>query len=76
MDQVLYAIQDLPDDKRPLKFDLKWDEAEQSRVKSQYFISQIVLQAAVEAAAQGIKEKIYNLIFLPRSVFSRFIKIF
>ena len=57
VDQVLYAIQDLPDDKRPLKFDLKWDEAEQSRVKSQYFISQIVLQAAVEAAAQGIKRE-------------------
>ena len=77
VDQVLYAIQDLPDDKRPLKFDLKWDEAEQSRVKSQYFISQIVLQAAVEAAAQGIKrENLQFNFFLPRSVFSRFIKIF
>ena len=31
VDQVLYAIQDLPDDKRPLKFNLKWDEAEQKR---------------------------------------------
>ena len=61
VDQVLYAIQDLPDDKRPLKFNLKWDEAEQSRAKSQYFISQIVLQAAVEAAANGIKRE--NLLF-------------
>ena len=57
VDQVLYAIEDLVDDKRPLKFNLKWDEAEQSRVKSQYFISQIVLQAGVEAAAQGIKRE-------------------
>ena len=57
VDQVLYAIQDLPDDKRPLKFNLKWDEAEQSRTKVQYFVSQAVLQAAVEAAANGVKEK-------------------
>ena len=55
VDQVLYAIEDLPDDKRPLKFNLKWDEAEQSRTKVQYFISQAILQAAVEAAANGIK---------------------
>ena len=61
VDQVLYAIQDLPDDKRPLKFNLKWDEAEQSRTKVQYFISQAVLQAAVEAAANGVKRE--NLTF-------------
>ena len=61
VDQVLYAIQDLPDDKRPLKFNLKWDEAEQSRTKVQYFISQVVLQAAVEAAANGVKRE--NLTF-------------
>ena len=61
VDQVLYAIQDLPDDKRPLKFNLKWDEAEQSRTKVQYFVSQIVLQAAVEAAANGVKRE--NLTF-------------
>ena len=61
VDQVLYAIQDLPDDKRPLKFNLKWDEAEQSRVKTQYFLSQVVLQSAVEAAANGIKRE--NLLF-------------
>ena len=61
VDQVLYAIQDLPDDKRPLKFNLKWDEAEQSRTKVQYFVSQLVLQAAVEAAANGVKRE--NLIF-------------
>ena len=58
---MLYAIQDLPDDKRPLKFNLKWEDAEQSRTKIQYFISQIVLQAAVEAAANGVKRE--NLIF-------------
>ena len=61
VDQVLYAIQDLPDDKRPLKFNLKWDEAEQSRTKVQYFVSQVVLQAAVEAAANGVKRE--NLSF-------------
>ena len=61
VDQVLYAIQDLPDDKRPLKFNLKWDEAEQSRTKVQYFVSQAVLQAAVEAAANGVKRE--NLSF-------------
>ena len=61
VDQVLYAIQDLPDDKRPLKFNLKWDEAEQSRTKVQYFVSQVVLQAAVEAAANGVKRE--NLTF-------------
>lgn len=61
VDQVLYAIEDLPDDKRPLKFNLKWDEAEQSRIKVQYFVSQIVLQAAVEAAANGVKRE--NLTF-------------
>ncbi|WP_145597831.1 hypothetical protein [Candidatus Pelagibacter sp. FZCC0015] len=61
VDQVLYAIQDLPDDKRPLKFNLKWDEAEQSRTKVQYFVSQAVLQAAVEAAANGVKRE--NLTF-------------
>ena len=54
VDQVLYAIQDLPDDKRPLKFNLKWDEAEQGRTKVQYFVAQAVLQAAVEAAAHGV----------------------
>lgn len=57
VDQVLYAIQDLPDDKRPLKFNLKWDEAEQSRTKVQYFVSQAVLQSAVEAAANGVKRE-------------------
>ena len=57
VDQVLYAIEDLPDDKRPLKFNLKWDEAEQSRTKVQYFISQAVLQSAVEAAANGVKRE-------------------
>jgi hypothetical protein len=61
VDQVLYAIQDLPDDKRPLKFNLKWDEAEQSRTKVQYFVAQSVLQAAVEAAANGVKRE--NLTF-------------
>jgi len=61
VDQVLYAIEDLPDDRRPLKFNLKWDEAEQSRTKVQYFISQAVLQACVEAAASGIKKE--NLTF-------------
>ena len=61
VDQVLYAIQDLPDDKRPLKFNLKWDEAEQSRTKVQYFVSQVVLQSAVEAAANGVKRE--NLSF-------------
>ncbi len=61
VDQVLFAIQDLPDDKRPLKFNLKWDEAEQSRTKVQYFVSQAVLQAAVEAAANGVKRE--NLTF-------------
>ena len=61
VDQVLYAIQDLPDDKRPLKFNLKWDEAEQSRAKVQYFVAQAVLQAAVEAAANGVKRE--NLTF-------------
>lgn len=61
VDQVLYAIEDLPDDKRPLKFNLKWDEAEQSRIKVQYFVSQLVLQAAVEAAANGVKRE--NLTF-------------
>ena len=61
VDQVLYAIQDLPDDKRPLKFNLKWDEAEQGRTKVQYFVSQLVLQAAVEAAANGVKRE--NLTF-------------
>ena len=61
VDQVLYAIEDLPDDKRPLKFNLKWDEAEQSRTKVQYFVSQVVLQAAVEAAANGVKRE--NLTF-------------
>ena len=60
VDQVLYAIQDLPDDKRPLKFNLKWGDDEQSRTKIQYFISQVVLQTTVEAAANGIK--IENLI--------------
>ena len=61
VDQVLYAIEDLPDDKRPLKFNLKWDEAEQSRTKVQYFLSQAVLQGAVEAAANGVKRE--NLSF-------------
>ena len=61
VDQVLYAIQDLPDDRRPLRFNLKWEDAEQSRTKIQYFISQAVLQTAVEAAANGIKRE--NLIF-------------
>ena len=61
VDQVLYAIEDLPDDKRPLKFNLKWDEADQSRVKVQYFLSQAILQAAVEAAANGVKRE--NLSF-------------
>jgi len=61
VDQVLYAIEDLPDDKRPLKFNLKWEDAEQSRTKIQYFMSQVVLQAAVEAAANGIKRE--NLLF-------------
>ena len=61
VDQVLYAIQDLPDDKRPLKFNLKWDEAEQGRTKVQYFMAQIILQAAVEAAASGVKRE--NLTF-------------
>ena len=61
VDQVLYAIQDLPDDKRPLKFNLKWDEAEQGRTKVQYFMAQVVLQAAVEAAANGVKRE--NLTF-------------
>ena len=61
MDQVLYAIEDLPDDRRPLKFNLKWDVSEQSRTKVQYFISQAVLQACVEAAANGIKKE--NLTF-------------
>ena len=42
VDQVLYAIEDLPDDKRPLKFNLKWDEADQSRVKVQYFLHIII----------------------------------
>ena len=63
VDQVLYAIQDLPDDKRPLKFNLKWDEAEQSRTKVQYFVSQAVLQAAVEAAANGVKRENLNFNF-------------
>jgi hypothetical protein len=57
VDQVLYAIEDLPDDRRPLKFNLKWDDAEQSRAKVQYFITQTVLQACVEAAANGIKKE-------------------
>ena len=57
----LKSTEDLPDDKRPLKFNLKWDEAEQSRTKVQYFISQAVLQAAVEAAANGVKRE--NLAF-------------
>jgi len=61
VDQVLYAIEDLPDDRRPLKFNLKWDAAEQSREKVQYFLSQLVLQAGVEAAANGIKRE--NLTF-------------
>ena len=61
VDQVLYAIEDLPDDKRPLKFNLKWGDDEQSRTKIQYFVSQTVLQAAVEAAASGIKKE--NLTF-------------
>ena len=61
VDQVLYAIEDLPDDRRPLKFNLKWDVSEQSRTKVQYFISQTVLQACVEAAANGIKKE--NLTF-------------
>ncbi len=61
VDQVLYAIEDLPDDRRPLKFNLKWDEAEQSRVKVQYFLSQLILQSCVEAAANGIKPE--NLSF-------------
>ena len=61
VDQVLYAIEDLPDDRRPLKFNLKWDEAEQSRAKVQYFLSQFVLQACVEAAANGIRRE--NLTF-------------
>ena len=43
VDQVLYAIQDLPDDKRPLKFNLKWGDDEQSRTKIQYFIKIIVI---------------------------------
>jgi hypothetical protein len=55
VDQVLFAIADLPDDRRPLKFNLKWDEAEQSRTKVQYFLSQLILQTCVEAAANGIK---------------------
>ena len=63
VDQVLYAIQDLPDDKRPLKFNLKWDEAEQGRTKVQYFVSQLVLQAAVEAAANGVKKENLNFNF-------------
>ena len=57
VDQVLYAIEDLPDDRRPLKFNLKWDVSEQSRTKVQYFISQTVLQACAEAAANGIKKE-------------------
>ena len=61
VDQVLYAIEDLPDDRRPLKFNLKWDASEQSRTKVQYFISQVVLQACVEAASNGIKKE--NLTF-------------
>ncbi len=61
VDQVLYAIEDLPDDRRPLKFNLKWDVSEQSRTKVQYFISQTVLQACAEAAANGIKKE--NLTF-------------
>ena len=61
VDQVLYAIEDLPDDKRPLKFNLKWGDDEQSRTKIQYFLSQTILQAAVEAAANGIKKE--NLTF-------------
>ena len=61
VDQVLYAIQDLPDDKRPLKFNLKWGDDEQSRTKIQYFLSQTILQTAVEAAANGIKKE--NLTF-------------
>ena len=61
VDQVLYAIEDLPDDKRPLRFNLKWEDAEQSRTKIQYFISQAVLQTTVEAAANGVKRE--NLIF-------------
>ena len=40
-----------------LKFNLKWDEADQSRTKVQYFISQVVLQSAVEAAANGVKRE-------------------
>ena len=63
VDQVLYAIEDLPDDRRPLKFNLKWDEAEQSRAKVQYFITQTVLQACVEAAANGIKKENLNFSF-------------
>ena len=63
VDQVLYAIQDLPDDKRPLKFNLKWDEAEQGRTKVQYFVAQTVLQAAVEAAANGVKKENLNFNF-------------
>ena len=52
-----FAIEDLPDDKRPLNLILKWDEADQSRVKVQYFLSQAILQAAVEAAANGVKRE-------------------
>jgi len=55
VDQVLYAIEDLPDDKRPLKFNLKWDAATQSRTKVKYYLTQMVLQSCVEAAAKGIK---------------------
>ncbi len=61
VDQVLFAIQDLPDSQRPLKFNLKWSQAEQDRVKVQYFLTQVVLQAAVEAAAKGIRKE--NLSF-------------
>jgi len=63
VDQVLYAIQDLPDDKRPLKFNLKWGEADQDRTKVQYFVAQTVLQSAVEAAASGIKRENLNFTF-------------
>ena len=77
VDQVLYAIEDLPDDKRPLKFNLKWDEAEQSRTKVQYFLSQIILQSAVEAAANGIKRENLNFNFsYPEAYTSDFLRSF
>lgn len=70
VDQVLFAIQDLPDNQRPLRFNLKWSQAEQDRVKVQYFLSQVVLQAAVEAAAKGIRKENLNFNFSYPEAFS------